>query len=205
MPTRVYKTNKEDLLAEGKSIVRATDDAKFQHKVEMVNLVLEGMTPSALSEYVRESKNTITLWVKTADEKGFEALRGKKQPGRPTRLSAENIAAIKAVLEEDAPKKYGYNAWDGPSLSAYIAREYGVSLGVRQCQRMFQQLGFSLIRPQTFPSKSSDSLKEEWEAQKKSAEIMIDESCVLVFQDERVLQEALDDNFMQYWKPKESL
>ena len=73
----------------------------FQHKVELVNLVLSGMTPSALSEFVCESKNTITLWVKTADEKGFDALRTKKQTGRPSKLSAENIASIKSVLEED--------------------------------------------------------------------------------------------------------
>ncbi len=140
MPERVYKSNREELLAEGKSIVRATDDAKFQHKVEMINLVLGGMTPSELSKYVRESKNTITLWVKTADEKGFDALRVRKQHGRPTRLSEENMAAIKAVLEEDDPKKYGYNVWDGPSLSDFIAKQYGVSLGVRQCQRMFHSL-----------------------------------------------------------------
>ena len=69
MPARVYKTDKEQLLAEGKLIVSATDDAKFQHKVEMVNLVLGGITPSMLSKYVRESKNTITLWVKTATNK----------------------------------------------------------------------------------------------------------------------------------------
>ncbi len=167
MPARVYQTDKEKLLSEGKSIVRATDDAKFQHRVEMVNLVLGGMTPSALSEYVRESKNTITRWVKTADELGFAALRVKKQSGRSPRLSKENRKAIKAVLEEDDPKKYGYNVWDGPSLSDYIAREYGVNLGVRQCQRMFHKLGFSLIRPQIFPAKGKESLKEEREAFKK--------------------------------------
>ena len=169
MPARVYKTNKEQLLAEGKLIVNATDDAKFQHKVEMVNLVLGGMTPSMLSEFVRESKNTITLWVKTADEKGFDALRVKKRTGRPSKLSVENIASIKTVLEEASPKKYGYNVWDGPSLSAYIAKEYGITLCVRQCQRMFHSLGFSLIRPQVFPSKNKDSLIKEREAFKKNS------------------------------------
>lgn len=71
MPSRLYKTDKEQLSAEGKLIVSSTDDAKFQHKVEPVNLVLGGMTPSALSEFVCESKNTITLRVKSADEKGL--------------------------------------------------------------------------------------------------------------------------------------
>lgn len=34
MPVRVYKTNNEQLLAEGQLIVSSTDDSKFQHKVE---------------------------------------------------------------------------------------------------------------------------------------------------------------------------
>ena len=104
MPARVYKTDKEQLLAEGKLIVSATDDAKFQHKVEMVNLVLGGITPSMLSKYVRESKNTITLWVKTADEQGFDALRVKKQPGRPTRLSEGISGILKPFLKRTIQK-----------------------------------------------------------------------------------------------------
>ena len=167
MPARVYKTDKEQLLAEGQLIVNSTDDSKFQHKVEMVHLIVGGMTPSELSEYVHESKNTLTLWVKTADEKGFDALWGKKQTGRPPKLSAENMATIKAVLEEDNPQKYGYNVWDGPTLSAYIEKEYGVSLCVRQCQRMFHRFGLSLVRPQIFPSKNREDLVEERDAFKK--------------------------------------
>ncbi len=58
-------------------IVNSTDDAKYQHKVELVNLVLGGMTPSELSEYVSESKNTITSWVKSVDENGFASPHAK--------------------------------------------------------------------------------------------------------------------------------
>lgn len=168
MPTRKYKTDKNQLLAEGQMIVSSTDDAKYQHRVEIVNLVLGGMTPSALSEYVSESKNTITMWVKSADEKGFESLRIKKQTGRPPKLSSEDIAAIKSVLEEDNPRAYGYNVWDGPALSDYIRKTYDVELCVRQCQRLFHNLGFSLVRPQTFPSKEKNGLGEERKSFKKT-------------------------------------
>lgn len=117
MPSRQYKTDPCQLLAEGQILINTTDDAKFQHKVELVNLVLSGLSPSFLSHYCAESKNTITSWVKTADEKGFDALRTKKQTGRPAKLSSEELAQIKSVLGKDAPKEYGYSVWDGPSLS----------------------------------------------------------------------------------------
>ena len=41
----------------------------------------------------------------------------------------------------------GGNLWDGKTLAAWIQRQYGISLGVRQCQRLFRQLGFRLRKP----------------------------------------------------------
>lgn len=160
MPNRQYKTDPCQLLAEGQIIINTTDDAKFQHRVELVCLVLGGLSPSFLSQCCAESKNTITSWVKTADEKGFDALRIKKQTGRPAKLSSRELAQIKSVLAEDNPKEYGYPVWDGPSLSDYIAKTYSVSLCTRQCQRMLHALGFSLVRPQVFPGKGTGSEAE---------------------------------------------
>lgn len=157
MPTRKYVTDPARLLAEGQMLLNASDDSKFQHKVEMVNLVLSGLTPSYLSQYCGDSKNAITLWVKIADEQGFDALHTKKHPGRPRKLTSEQLTELQQILEADNPKEYGYNVWDGPSLSAFIAERYSVSIGQRQCQRMFHLFGFSLVRPQTFPSKDEQN------------------------------------------------
>lgn len=154
MPKRKYKTDPKRLLAEGQLIVKADNDAKFQHRVEMVNLVLAGMVPSKLSKLCGDSKNAITLWVKTADERGFNALRDKKQTGRPPKLSKDQLAEIRKAVEHDDPKVYDLAVWDGPALSSFIKKRYGVKLGVRQCQRLLHTLGFSLVRPQTFPAKN---------------------------------------------------
>jgi transposase len=39
------------------------------------------------------------------------------------------------------------NLWDGKTLSAFILKEWGLALGVRQCQRLFQQLDFRFRKP----------------------------------------------------------
>ena len=163
MPARKYKTDPAQLLAEGQQIVHSTADAKYRHKVEMINLVLSGLPPSYLSTYCGDSKRTITLWVQIADEQGFEALKTKKPTGRPSKLTKEQKAEIRTILEEDDPKKYGHNVWDGPSLSAYVEKTYTVKLSVRQCQRLFHSLGFSLVRPQIFPSKGEKNEQERTE------------------------------------------
>src|SRR5579875_14489 len=45
---------------------------------------------------------------------------------------------------ERGPQEFGIAAplWDGPSLSQHLRHRYGAELGVRQCQRIFRQIGF---------------------------------------------------------------
>ena len=54
----------------------------------------------------------------------------------------------------------GYKTWDGNSLSDYINKTFNVELSVRQCQRLFHELGYSLIRPQSYPSKGFEDTEE---------------------------------------------
>jgi len=166
MPTRKYKTDPAKLLAEGQRIVNSADNAKFQHKVEMVNLVVAGIAPSFLSEYCGDSKNAITLWVKKADEQGFDSLQVKKQSGRPPKLTVRQLGEIRELLAQDAPKDSGYNVWDGVSLADHISKTYAVKLSVRQCQRLFRSLGFSLVRPRTVPSKGDENASDREEFKK---------------------------------------
>ena len=74
-------------------------------------------------------------------------------------LTEEQLKEIDSVLQSD-PSTYGFKLWDGPSLSAYINNRYHVSLSVRQCQRLFHELGYSLIRPQPYPSKGYEDTED---------------------------------------------
>lgn len=163
MNFRTFVSDKQALIDEGKRIVASNDDAKYLRKVTIVNLMLNGATASELSGLCGESSRTLSSWVKAVDESGFEALRPKKQPGRPQRLTETQREEIKIAILSD-PSDYGYNVWDGPSLSDFILNHYQIILGVRQCQRLFHQLGFSQIRPQSLPSKDrkEDPNREEF-------------------------------------------
>lgn len=166
MNTRKYRTNPEVLLEQGKAILSSTDESRFHFRVFAVNMVLSGCPASQVSDMAGVSKAAVTSWVKTADEQGFNALRSKLHPGRPPKLTTEQCAAIDSALQSD-PKDFGFKVWDGPSLSSYIGSAFGVQISVRQCQRLFHNLGYSRIRPQPYPSKGYED-SEEREAFKKS-------------------------------------
>jgi transposase len=46
--------------------------------------------------------------------------------------------------------------WDGKTLSAYIQSEFGISLGIRQCQRLFRDLDFRLRKPRSLIARANE-------------------------------------------------
>ncbi len=151
MKVHKYINDPKTLLEQGKIIVTKNADNKFIHRVSMVNLLLSGMSPKVLSGFCGYSERTLQSWLKNVDESGWETLMAVKQKGRPNKLSDEQVNKLKDAVKSD-PNNFGYNVWDGPTLSDYIKSEFGINYGVRACQNLLHRMGFSLIRPQTYPS-----------------------------------------------------
>ncbi len=88
-------------------------------------------------------------------------LKDKKKPGRKTRLNTEQQNFIKESLIKH-PSEFGLNAniWSGKILSHFIKEQFGIDLKVRQCQRLFHKLNFSLKRARPMPVKGDEKKKE---------------------------------------------
>jgi transposase len=62
-------------------------------------------------------------------------------------LSDARIEEIASALRKE-PAQFGLGGqWDGKTLSRFIEQQWGISLGVRQCQRLFRHFGFRLRKP----------------------------------------------------------
>lgn len=149
MSVRIIE-NREALILRTRAIMSSLDNNAYMHRLEIVSLVLHGVPVSTLVEAGIGSKSSITDWVKTAVEKGPEALAPKEIPGRPRTLSEEQVSTLKEAVSRPASES-GYDIWEGKTVSDYIKKTFSVDLGVRQCQRLMHMMGFSLQRPQTIP------------------------------------------------------
>jgi len=167
MNNRKFHTNPNELLSRGKIIITSSDESKYLFRVFAVNMVLSGIPASQVGASAGVSRATVSGWVKTADEEGFEALHTKERSGRPSKLNSVQLAEIDIALQSN-PAEYGFKVWDGPSLSEHIKLKYGIEISVRSCQRIFRQLNFSRIRPQPYPSKDYENTDER-NAFKKNA------------------------------------
>lgn len=128
--------------------IRRSEESRYDHRLHGVLLVAQAMTCPQVAELLGDSRRTVEYWVRRFEDRGLAGLTEGMRPGRPRRLTDTQLARIDRVLRQP-PREVGLrgNVWDGKALGAWIEQQFGIDLGVRQCQRLFRQLGFRLRKP----------------------------------------------------------
>src|SRR5271165_1423658 len=141
-------------IADGASVlglqqeIQRSEDSRYDHRLHGVLLIAQGLTCPEVAGLLGDAPRTVEYWIHNFEKNGLAGLLEGERSGRPGRLSEAQMRQIDAVLRK-TPRQAGLkgNLWDGKTLAAWIERRYGVTLGVRQCQRTFRRLGFRLRKP----------------------------------------------------------
>jgi transposase len=128
--------------------IQRSEESRYDHRLHGVLLMAQGMTCPEVARLLGDSPRSVEYWVHRFEREGLGGLTEGERSGRPRRLNEEQIKQIDRILRQK-PTDSGMrvNLWDGKTLSAWIEKAYGVELKVRQCQRLFRQLGFRLRKP----------------------------------------------------------
>lgn len=122
--------------------IRRSADARYHHRLHAVLLVAQGMTCPQVGRMLADAPRTVEYWVHRFERHGLAGLRESPRSGRPRRLTDEQREEIARLLRgSPADVGLGTHLWDGKTLAAFIARDYGEKPSVRQCQRLFRDLG----------------------------------------------------------------
>jgi transposase len=140
--------------------IRRSEESRYDHRLHGLLLVAQGLTCPAVAGLLGDAPRTVEYWVNSFEQRGLAGLREGERPGRPKRLSDERMRQIDLILRKP-PREAGLsgNLWDGKTLATWIEQQYGLSLGVRQCQRMFGQLGFRLRKPRPAIAQANPELQ----------------------------------------------
>ena len=128
--------------------ISRSGESRYDHRLHGLLLVAGGQTCQQVAELFGEDRRTIQRWVKTFEKYGLDGLRDGQRPGRPRKLSSQQCRALEKDLRR-SPDEFGLTGhlWDGKLLAEHLDRHYAVKLGVRQCQRLFKQMGFRFRKP----------------------------------------------------------
>jgi transposase len=141
--------------------IRRSEESRYDHRLHGVLLVAQGMTCPEAANMLGDAPRTVEYWVERFEYRGLAGLAEGDRPGRPARLTPAQLKEIERVLRR-TPRDAGWGVtlWDGKTLRAWIKREQGVELGIRQCQRLFRQVGFRLRKPRPAIARADPALQK---------------------------------------------
>jgi transposase len=125
-----------------------SEESRYDHKLHGILLVCAGFSCYEVADLLGHSPRTIQYWIKRFEKSGFAGLQELPRSGRPSSIDDETFETLGKHLRLD-PRNLGYNQnlWDGKLLGYHLEQTFGIKLGVRQCQRLFTQLGFRRRKP----------------------------------------------------------
>ena len=130
--------------------IRRSEESRYDHRLHGVLLVAQGMSCRQAATVLGDAPRTVEYWVRGFERDGLASLQEGMRSGRPPRLTEAHLKVIGRTLRRPPEEaRLSANLWDGKALAAFLHRDLGVDLGVRQCQRLFQSLGFRLRKPRS--------------------------------------------------------
>jgi len=151
----------ETFIAAIQDEISGTREGWYFHRLHVVLHVIHGASSYQAARLYGDSPRSVEHWVHQLLSEGLAGLVEGDRPGRPSRLSASDQQKLRSEIRR-SPRELGYeqNLWDGLLLSHHLQECYAVSLSVRQCQRLFHSLGFTLQRPRR-QAREADPLQQE--------------------------------------------
>lgn len=166
-----------------------------------VQRVLQGESPKSVTESYGLGKKTIFAWLKTAREKGLDALAPKPRSGRNRALSDFEAEEVKRWILSGDPRQYNfdYGLWTRQIVADLILDRFNVQLSVTSVGNLLHRLGLTPQKPMRRAYERDDEAIEEWkektypeikkDAKKQGAEVFwLDEASI-----------RSDDPLMRTW------
>lgn len=101
-----------------------------------------GLSQSQVARKFGVSRTTASRWHRALNGKGVEALRKRRAPGRPSRLSTEQLHGV-ADLYQAGPRAAGFDSdrWTTMRFADAIQQKFGVRYDPDHVGRIMHRLG----------------------------------------------------------------
>jgi len=139
----------------GHWIMRENDGRRLDHRtleamrLRAVDAVAQGQRPEDVAAALGMGRGTVYGWLAKYREGGTAALRARPVPGRPPKLSGEQMRRLYALVAGSNPQQLQleFALWTRELVRELIRREFAVSLSAVSVGRLLRTLGLSPQRP----------------------------------------------------------
>lgn len=138
------------------------------YRFRAIELWKEGKKVKEIAHFFGLHRVTVSYWISTYKREGKEALRSKKAPGPPFKLTPAEVKDLMRDLEKDATH-FGFETplWTTKRVGILIKRKTGKTLHHSNVWRLLKRMGLSNKKPERRaaeqnPREAKRWLKEEW-------------------------------------------
>jgi transposase len=123
----------------------------------------EGLTYQEISDRLKYPLMTVADWLRRLHEEGIQRRYSIKQPGRPRKLTDEELSHLESVLLK-SPQDEGlpFLFWTTKLVLHYINQEYNVSYKPRQVRNILYNMGMTCQKPRPEHIKANKRAQEEF-------------------------------------------
>ena len=150
--------------------MRENDGRKLDHatleaiRIRAVRQVENGAHAEDVAAALGMTRAAVYAWLAKYREGGVEALRARPVPGRPPKLSGNQVRRLYALIVGSDPRQlsFGFALWTREMVRELIRREFGVGLSVVSVGRLLRKLGLSPQRPLWRAYQQDSAAVERW-------------------------------------------
>jgi len=138
-------------------------DEAAKRRVRAGRLLLKGKAPAEVAKAVGAPRQTVYRWLGVLQEHGIDGLRVMSQGGRPSRMSAEQVAELReALLAGPMANGYGTDLWTLKRVRLLIERRFGIKYSDVNVWRILGAMGFSSQKPERRASERNEDSVVQW-------------------------------------------
>ncbi|WP_341318752.1 IS630 family transposase [Paraburkholderia sp. IMGN_8] len=150
--------------------MREDDGRKLSHealeqiRIHAVMRVQAGESPGNVIRALGFTRPRIYEWLAAYRRGGIEALRSKPVPGRPMKLSVEDVNFIYEAVTTKTPMQLEFESalWSRDIVRELIRRHLGIGMSKNSVVRLLSKLGLSAQRPLARAYHRDPELTDTW-------------------------------------------
>ena len=158
---KVFERNSGDI-AELVRRVRSERRSIQRDRYRAVLLALEGEEAIAIAKATGRARRSVQEWVYAYRDGGIDGLIPRKQTGKPTRLTAEQEARLKARLDAGPVAQDGVCTLRGKDIVRILETEFGVKHTIGSIYGVLHRLGYSCLSPRPQHEKNDPAAIEQF-------------------------------------------
>jgi len=137
-------------------------DEMERRRLEAAEDLLKGVTQARVARKFGVSRTTASRWFRILGGQGVDRLRKRKAPGRPSRMSAGQMAEVREMFAE-GPRAFGFDSdrWTTARLAHAIETRFAIRYDPDHVGRLMHRLG---LRTKPVPAVPEEPAREIYPA-----------------------------------------